>query len=261
MLSTGRNAKRKVKEPKPILSTKNKLQFSFILLTKWKQQNFPMWGQDWDWALNLGDQMVIDRKIPTLWRTAEMLSQKKIFPALDTSHSFCCISKMPPEIFNPLQQNTQWWTRIQGGRLSWRKTQMLFHFAADAWLGVLCRCVSNTVWSPELLTLCAIAAATFYFSPLWCLPPFCCFEFCCCHYKTCSFSNCLCLSGPRLPGRLMAGTPWHSLVGTEALQDKAKSGLTALQSLSITALEPLSTSQQLKGLFCLSTLDSCLDLC
>lgn len=109
--------------------------------------------------------------------------------------------------------------------------------------------------------LCAVAAATSYFSPLWCFPPFCCYEFCCCCYKSCSFSNCLCPWGPRLPGRLRAGTPWHSPVDTKALQDKAKSGFTALQSLSITALEPVSTSQLLKGLFCWSTLDSCLDLC
>lgn len=68
--------KEKWKNPNSFCPQKNKLQFAFILQTKWKQQNFPIWGQNWDWSLNLGDQMAIDRKIPTLWRTAEMLSQK-----------------------------------------------------------------------------------------------------------------------------------------------------------------------------------------
>lgn len=149
---------------------------------------------------------------------------RRIFPALDISHCFCCISEVPPEIFNPLQQNTQWWAGTQGGILSWRKPQMLLHFAADGWLGLLCRLQCGHQGSSQL---CARAAATFDFSPLWLFPPFCCFEFCCCYYRTCSFSNCLCPSGPRLPGRLMAGTLWHSLVGTKALQ-RTKQSLVSL---------------------------------
>lgn len=187
--------------------------------------------------------MVIDRKIPTPWRTAEMLSQKNFSSTghlsrfvLHQWNATWDISSIAAK-YSVMGSNTRRQSELKEKHRCCSILQLMNGLVCSAGA---CPTLCGHQGSSQL---CAIPAATFYFSLLWCFPPFCCFEFCCCYYKTCSFSHCLCPSGPRLPGRMMAGTLWHSLVGTKALQDKAKSGLPALQSLSITALEPVSTSQ------------------
>lgn len=106
---------------------------------------------------------------------------------------------------------------------------MLFHFPDDEWLGLLCRCMPNVVWT--VLSgcccssrLCAIAAATFHFSLLWCFNPFVAVRFPLFITKLVLLAIMAIPRGPGLPGTLMAGTTWHSPVVTKALQVKAKSG-------------------------------------
>lgn len=106
---------------------------------------------------------------------------------------------------------------------------MLLNFPADEWLGLLCRCMSNAVWT-ELPThwcssrLCAIAAAIFYFSPLQCFHPFVAFSFALVTTKLGFLAIISIPQGPRLPGTLMAGTTRRSPVVTKALQVEAKIG-------------------------------------
>ena len=106
---------------------------------------------------------------------------------------------------------------------------MLFHFPVDEWLGLLCRCMSNAVWTVlsghQCSSLfCAIGAATFYFSPLWCFHPFVAFSFALVITKLVLSATTSIPQGPRLPGTLMAGTTQRSPVVTKALQVKAKTG-------------------------------------
>lgn len=153
--------------------------------------------------------MVIDRKIPTLWRAAELLSQKYFFqhwtPLTVFVASVKCHLRYLIHCSKILSDGLE--CREAVWAVEKHRCCSIFQLMDGSGCSAgACPALCGHQGSSQL---CAIAAATFYFPPLWRFPPLCCFEFCCCCYKTCPFSNSLCPSGPRLLAP--SGTAWWAL--------------------------------------------------
>lgn len=105
-----------------------------------------------------------------------------------------------------------------------------------------------------LTTLCHSYGHLLFFSFAM-LSSFCCFQFCSCYYKAWVFwQSSLYLRVPDYLARWWLVPHDAALWSLKLCRSKQRLvSITALQLLSITGLKPVSTSHQLKGLFCWST--------